>query len=101
MKLAFKVTAQELLTAGAPLTAIRQSYRPHDVYTEKVVAHTPVEGATDAKVVYEATGSARDNFYYTLPAKNEAGAEVEVVASGATKKVVWGGSIKDSYVLVK
>lgn len=99
MKLAFKVTAQELLTAGAPLTAIRQSYRPHDVYAEVVKTKTTGD-ATDAYIAYEAEDSARDHFYYTLPAKNAAGNEVEVVASSATKKVVWGGSIKDSYVLV-
>ena len=109
MKLAFKVSAQELLNAGAPLTAIRQSYRAHDVYTEEVVATTgelPAEtnGANttvaDAKIRYKATGSARDNFFYYLPAKNSSGADVTAVASNDTKKVIWGGSIKDSYVLV-
>jgi phage/plasmid primase-like uncharacterized protein len=108
MKLAFKVTAQELLNAGAPLTAIRQSYRSHDVYDEQVIAkkgsYLTEDGeqttVTDAKVIYKAVGSARDNFYYTLPAKDSAGEEVEFVEEDATKKVIWGGSIKDSYVLV-
>jgi hypothetical protein len=99
MKLAFKVSAQELLEAGAPLTAIRQSYRPHDHYTEVTKTKT-VAGATDAYIAYEATGSARDNFYYVLPAKDSAGEEVVAVAPSDTKTVVWKGSIKDSYVLV-
>ena len=99
MKLAFQVSAQELLNAGAPLTAIRHGYRPHDVYTEVIKTKT-VADATDAYVAYEATGSARDNHYYTLPAKDANGDAVSAVAADATKKVVWGGSIKDSFVLV-
>lgn len=102
MTIAFKVSAQELLNAGAPLTAIRQSYRPHDVYAEKVKEAKVLEGSnvTDAQVYYEASGSARDNFFYTLPAKTSSGAAVTAVAANDTKTVVWGGSIKDSYVLV-
>jgi hypothetical protein len=102
MTIAFKVSAQELLNAGAPLTAIRQSYRPHDAYSEKVAEKKVLEGyaTTDAQVYYEAIGSARDNFFYTLPAKGANGAAVASISSDATKEVVWGGSIKDSYVLV-
>lgn len=102
MTIAFKVSAQELLNAGAPLTAIRQSYRPHDAYTEKVAEKKVIEGSntTDAQIFYEASGSARDNFFYTLPAKNSSGADITAVASNDSKTVVWGGSIKDSYVLV-
>ena len=109
MTLAFKVSAQELLDAGAPLTAIRQSYRPHDAYAEQVVATTgsypAADGsgnatATDAKVVYKSVGSARDNHFYYLAAKDADGNAVTEVSEDSTLEVVWGGSIKDSYVKV-
>lgn len=100
MKIYIQVSAQALLDAGAPLTAIRQSYRTYDKYEEKVVAHTPVTGATDAKIVYESTGTSRENTHYFLPAKNAAGADVYTIGSLSGATVVWGGSIKDSYVKV-
>lgn len=100
MKIAFKVSAQELLDKGAPLTAIRQSYRPYDVYTEKAVSEEVIDGVRDAKIIYESSGSARDNHFYYLPAKDADGNDVTAVAANAVKTVVWGGSIKDSYVKV-
>lgn len=101
MKLCYLVSAQELLDAGAPLSAIRQSYRSIDGFAEKVIAVTPVEGATDAKVVYTADKSARENTYYTLPAKVLKGETlVDATETGSEAKVVYGGSIKDSYVLI-
>jgi hypothetical protein len=98
MKIYVQVSAQDLLEAGAPLTAIRQSYRTYDKYEEKVVAHTPVTGVTDAKVIYESTGTSRENTHYFLPAKTAAGAEATAVTTLTGATVVWGGSIKDSYV---
>lgn len=99
MKLAFLVSANELLAKGAPLTAIKQSYRPNDSYTEVVKTRTE-SGATDAYIAYEANGSARDNTYYVLPAKDASGNDVAAVTSSSTKTVVWGGSIKNSYVKI-
>ena len=98
MKIYIPVSAQALLDAGAPLTAIRQSYRTYDKYEEKVVAHTPVTGATDAKIVYESTGTSRENTHYFLPVKTSAGADAYTIGSLSGATVVWGGSIKDSYV---
>ena len=85
------VTAADLLNAGAPKTAVRQSYRKNGVYTE-------VQGEELCDVTYQAQGSARENHLYFLPAKTAAG--VDAAAIKTVTKVVWGGSIKDSYVEV-
>lgn len=91
-KLTVAVSADELLKAGAPKTAVRQYYRKNDVYEE-------VKDPEDSfNVTYVAEGSARQNHFYVLPAKTAAGEEAESIAT--IGKVVWGGSIKDSYVLV-
>lgn len=101
MKLCFKVSAQELLDAGAPLNVIRQSYRDIDHFAEKIVTVEPISGVQDAKVVYTADKSARENTFYTIPAKTlENGFLVDATATGDSAKLVYGGSIKDSYVLV-
>lgn len=108
MTIYFQVTATELLAAGAPLTAIRQSYRKYAGFTEKVVATKathPLETgsgtaeAVDAKVVYESTGTSKDGTVYFVPAMSK-GKPVEAVGAEDTKTLVWGGSIKDSYVEV-
>lgn len=85
------VSASELLEAGAPKSAVRQYYRKNDVYEE-------VKGEEPCDVTYRAEGSARDNHFYFLPAKVNATTAAESI--GSVTKVVWGGSIKDSYVLV-
>lgn len=102
MTLCYKVSAQELLDAGAPLNVIRQSYRQIDGFAEKVVTTEPVAGTKDAKVVYTADKSARENTYYYVPAKKlENGVLVDAVKTSDTAKLVYGGSIKDSYVLIE
>jgi hypothetical protein len=91
-KLGVFVSAQELLEAGATKSAIRQYYRKNDVYTE-------VRGEELCDVTYQANeGPARANHMYFLPAKVSATQDATTII-GITK-VVWGGSIKDSYVLV-
>lgn len=90
-KLGVFVTAEDLLNAGAPKTAVRQSYRKNDVYTE-------VQGEELCDVTYKAEGSARKNHLYFLPAKTSVGADATAIKT--VTKVVWGGSIKDSYVEV-
>ena len=90
-KLGVYVSAEELLKAGASKTAVRQYYRRNDEYTE-------VRGDEPCDVTYEAEGSARANHFYVLPAKTNA--TTFATSIGAVTKVVWGGSIKDSYVLV-
>lgn len=100
MQIYIRVTAQDLLDAGAPLNVIRQSYRKQAGFEEKVKTESLVEGVTDAKIVYEATSTSREQTYYYLPAKTDAKTVATAVASGSDLKVVYGGSIKDSYVLV-
>lgn len=101
MKICYAVSAQELLEAGAPLNVIRQSYRKIDGFAEEVVTTEPIAGTKDAKTVYTAYKSAREDFYYTLPAKKEQdGKLVDADKASTDAKVVYGGSIKDSYVLV-
>lgn len=90
-KLGVFVSAQELLEAGATKSAVRQYYRKNDVYTE-------VQGEELCDVTYHAEGSARENHFYFLPAKKNA--TEDAASIGSVTKVVWGGSIKDSYVLV-
>lgn len=90
-KLGVFVSAEELLRAGATKSAIRQYYRKNDVYTE-------VKGDEPCDVTYVAEGSARAQHFYVLPAKKSATEFATAIA--AVTKVVWGGSIKDSYVLV-
>lgn len=98
MKIYIQVSAQDLLKAGAPLTAIRQSYRTYDKYTE-VVKTKITAGATDAYIAYESTGTSRENTHYFLPAKTAAGDEATTITTDLDDAtVVWGGSIKDSYV---
>lgn len=102
MKLCFKVSAQELLDAGAPLNVIRQSYRQIDGFAEQVVTTEPIAGTKDAKVVYTADKSARENTFYYVPAKKlSGGVLVEATETGDSAKLVYGGSIKDSYVLIE
>lgn len=102
MKLYFKVTAQDLLDAGAPLNVIRQSYRQIDGFAEKVITTEPITGTKDAKVVYTADKSARENTYYYVPAKKlDNGVLVDATKTSDTAKLVYGGSIKDSYVLIE
>lgn len=90
-KLGVYVSADELLKAGASKTAIRQFYRKNDVYTE-------VRGDEPCDVTYQAEGSARENYFYVLPAKTSATEFAESI--GGVTRIVWGGSIKDSYALV-
>ena len=90
-KLGVFVSAEDLLKAGATKSAVRQYYRKNDVYTE-------VKGDEPCDVTYEAAGTARANHFYVLPAKTSATTFAESI--GTITKVVWGGSIKDSYVLV-
>lgn len=90
-KLGVFVTAQELLDAGATKSAVRQYYRKNDVYTE-------VKGDEPCDVTYQAEGSARENHMYFLPAKKNATDYATKI--NTVTKVVWGGSLKDSYVLV-
>lgn len=90
-KLGVFVSAEDLLKAGATKSAIRQFYRKNDTYEE-------VRGEEICDVTYVAEGSARANYFYVLPAKKSA---TEFAASiKSVTKVVWGGSLKDSYVLV-
>ena len=90
-KLGVFVTAEDLLNAGAPKSAVRQYYRKNDVYTED-------QGDCHCDVVYKAEGSARENHFYFLPAKTSAGVDAAKILT--VTRVVWGGSIKDSYVEV-
>ena len=90
-KLGVFVSAEDLINAGAPKTAVRQYYRKNDVYTE-------VHGEELCDVTYKAEGSARENHFYFLPAKTAAGADATAIEN--VTEVVWNGSIKDSYVEV-
>jgi hypothetical protein len=90
-KLGVFVSAQDLLDAGAPKSAVRQYYRKNDVYEEN-------KSETSCDVTYTAEGYARDNHLYFLPVKTSTGAEATKIES--VTKVVWKGSIKDSYVEV-
>jgi hypothetical protein len=90
-KLGVFVSAEDLLKAGASKSAVRQYYRKNDVYTEN-------KGDEPCDVTYTAEGSARQNHMYFLPAKKNATDYATKIAS--VTKVVWGGSLKDSYVLV-
>lgn len=113
MKLTFKVTAQELIDAGASVTQVRQGYRKDDNFVEETVAlqianlpdsqtGTTVANTIDALTRYKSTGSFRDSYFYTLPAINSTdGSEIlNPVANITAAAIVWGGSVKDSYVLV-
>lgn len=101
MKLCYKVSAQDLLDAGAPLNVIRQSYRKIDAFAEEIISTEPIANTKDAKVVYTADKSARENTYYYVPAKKlDNGILVDATETGDTAKLVYGGSIKDSYVLI-
>lgn len=91
-KLGVFVTAEDLLNAGAPKTAVRQYYRKNDVYVEDKDAEHPCD------VTYTAEGSARRNHLYFLPAKTSASVDAAKILT--VTRVVWGGSIKDSYVEV-
>lgn len=112
MKITYKVTAQELINAGASVTQVRQGYRKVDNFVEETVAvqmanlpdsetATPVANTIDAVVRYKSGGSFLDNYYYVLPAKTADGKEVTASIANITAAVlVWGGSVQDSYVQV-
>ena len=90
-KLAVFVTAEELIEAGAPKSAVRQSFRKNDAYVE-------VAGEAPQDTAYEAVGSAMQNHIYAIPAKKSATVFATKIVS--VTKIVWGGSLKDSYALV-
>lgn len=88
-KLGVFVSAAELVKAGAPKNAVKQELRKNDNYVE----------AKDEDVrfgiIYKTNGTSD---VYVLPAKKSATEYAEKIAS--VTEVVWGGSIRDSYVLV-
>lgn len=93
MRITYKVSAQELIDAGAKVTQVRQGYRKADNFAEEV--------DTGAQVRYRSTGSFFNNYFYDLPAKLADGTEVTAATSNiGAAIVVWGGSVQDSYVQV-